>query len=309
MSSGEERGRRGGVFKLVIALLVTVLVGELFLRSAEVRLSGNLAHIAEMPEIVTGTGNAEQPAVLLLGNSLTNNGMNVAWLQSKAPGLRFGKVTPDATGLWDWQCILRNQVLGKDVPAMRVVVIGFAWHLLSDRAAADPSRQGALFCRYDDLRSPSSIGLSGSPAIGEFMVARALHLYALRDTVRNQLFVKTIPYYQKFVSDGNEARAGGSTIPADSQTYAYSVLAGLAADLERKGIRLVVVAMPVQAPYEIDPALGDMAARGELQLLDYRSLQGISRSSFLDSMHLNPDGSEVLSQQLAQDLAALGIAR
>ena len=309
MASGEERGRHGGVFKLVVALLVTVLLGELVLRSLERRLSGNLSHVAEMPEIIGDTGNAEQSAVLLLGNSLTNNGMDVAWLQSKAPDLRFGKVTPDATGLWDWQCILRNQVLGKDVPAMRVVVIGFAWHLLSDRAAADPSRQGALFCRYDDLRSPSSIGLSGSAAIGEFMVARALHLYALRDTVRNQLFVKTIPYYRKLVSDGNEARAGDSPAPVTSQTYPYSVLAGLAANLASKGIRLVVVAMPVQAPYEIDPALGDMAARGVVHLLDYRSLPGIQKSSFLDSMHLNPDGSEVLSQQLAQDLAALGIAR
>jgi hypothetical protein len=309
MASGDERGRHGGVLRLVVALLVTVLLGEVFLRSVEGRLSGNLAHVAQIPEIVAGTGNAEQPAVLLLGNSLTNNGMSAASLQSMAPGLYFGKVTPDATGLWDWQCIVRNEVLKQEVPSMRVVVIGFAWHLLSDDAAADPSRLGALFCRFGDLRRPGSIGLSGSPDVGEFVAARALHLYALRDTVRNQLFVRTIPHYRQFVTDGNVVRAGGSTTSSGTHAYAYSVLAGLAEELKDKGVLLVLVAMPVQTPYEIDPALKEMATRGELQLFDYRSLQGISRDSFLDSMHLGTDGSEVLSRRLAQDLVRLGIAR
>ena len=43
----------------------------------------------------------------------------------------------------------------------------------------------------------------------------------------------------------------------------------------------------------------------DVPLLDYRHLDQIDSSSFLDDMHLNPDGAIVLSTNLAKDLSVI----
>lgn len=298
--------------RVVLALLGAIALVDLGLRLAEPRLSGNLAHVAEIPELVAAAGQPQRHSLLLLGNSLINNGIAPPAIHAVLPDLSLAKITPDGTNLWDWQCLLDHQLVERREVQYDTVVIGFAWHLLSDQTHNDPSRLGALYCRMSDLAQPSAIGLQTSGDIGEFIAASVLRTYALRDTLRNRFFQIVVPHYVQFTQAGNAARAGvpeqpagAHRKPAAAQTeYTYRTLAGVVDRLKSKGTRVFVVAMPVQSTYEIDPSLRELARSGALSVIDLRKVADLDRSHYLDQMHLNTAGQQIVSKVLAADLHA-----
>jgi hypothetical protein len=301
--SKRTSGRK--VLAMILLLVASLLVLDGVIRLLESRVSGNLGHVARMPSIIQEARQSHRPAVLLLGNSLTNNGMDASLIEARLGSVAVAKVTPDATDLWDWQCILRHQVVSAGTGSIRTVVVGTAWHLLSDQAAVDPSRLGALFCRFSDLARPSSIGLQDFAAIGEFVVARLSRPYALRDTLRNRLFEATIPHYRRFAAESNAATAGDTGKHSPPQQFTYEHLAVLVEHLRQAGAGLTVVAMPIPEKYEIDAGLLQLVAEGKLELLDYRKLPGVGLPSFIDSMHLGAEGRSILSVRLAADIAPI----
>ncbi len=298
--------------RVVFALLAGIALVDLGLRLAEPRLSGNLAHVAEIPQLIAAAGQPQRHSLLLLGNSLTNNGIAPEIVNGAVPDVTIAKVTPDGTGLWDWQCLLDHQVVERREVQFDIIVIGFAWHLLSDQTRNDPSRLGALYCRIGDLANPSGIGLENSGDIGEFMAASLLRTYALRDTLRNRFFKSVVPNYVQFTQAGNAARAGvaneqdGAHHATGEPTvdYTYRTLAGMLDRLKSKGTRVIVVAMPVQSAYEIDPELRELEASRALSIVDLRKVAGLDSSHYLDRMHLNHAGQQILSKVLAADLHA-----
>ncbi len=291
-----------GDLLLAAALVATLFAADLTLRAVDDRLSGNIVHVARIPAIaeqIATTGDSR--STLVLGNSLANNGVDGDMLAAALNPGQVAKITPDGTSFWDWQCILNGQLLGPENRHVGTLVMPTAWHLLSDATRADPSRLGALFCQFRDLRAPADLGLSGPADIGEFAAARVSRLYALRDTVRNDLLVHVVPHYERFANEIN-AKQGRADKGAAAATPDYSHFSALAAAIEAQGTRLVVVAMPVREPYEIDAPLIELAAAGTIRLLDYRHLPGIDHSSFLDRMHLGEQGRAILTAQLARDL-------
>jgi hypothetical protein len=296
--------------RVVVALLAVIALVDVGLRLAEARLSGNLAHVAEIPELIAAAGQPERHSLLLLGNSLTHNGIAAPVINAALQDATIAKVTPDGTGLWDWQCLLDHQVVERREVQFDTIVIGFAWHLLSDQTRNDPSRLGALYCRMSDVANSGAIGLETSGDIGEFMAANVLRTYALRDTLRNRFFQLLVPNYVQFTQAGNAARAGVVEQPAGEHhapvaaepQYTYHTLAGMVDRLKSKGTRVIVVAMPVQSTYEIDPDLRELEASNALTVIDLRKVAGLDSSHYLDQMHLNPVGQQILSKVLAADL-------
>lgn len=291
---------------LAAALIVGLGLIDLALRFSEGRLSGNLAHVAQIPEIIERvSASGDVGATLLVGNSLTNNGVDAEVL-GRELSLRFlGKVTPDGSSLWDWNCLLRHQLIEQPERRVARVVLGTAWHLASDQTRADPSRLGALFCKSADILHPSRIGISSPGDVGEFITARVLRLYALRDTLRNRMLAGVVPHYKRFSAEQNAAEKDGPDVSPStpSPEASYTTLGALARDLKSRGTELVVLAMPVRGHYELDGGLRALAAAGDLRLIDYRDLPGIEPASFVDEMHLGSDGRAVMTARLAQDLA------
>ncbi|HWK50249.1 MAG TPA: hypothetical protein VNR40_10200 [Steroidobacter sp.] len=301
---------RASETRVVLALLGLIALVDVSLRLAEPRLSGNLAHVAEIPELVAAGGVPQRHSLLLLGNSLTNNGVAAPVINAALPEMSIAKVTPDGTGLWDWQCLLDHQLIERREVQYDTVVIGFAWHLLSDQTRNDPSRLGALYCRMSDLSNPRAIGLESSGDIGEFMAAAVLRTYALRDTLRNRFFQLVVPSYVKFTQADNAAGANAAGQAADAHQapaaddteYTYRTFAGVVDRLKSKGTRVIVVAMPVQSTYEIDSELRELERSAGLTVIDLRDVAGLNSSHYRDRMHLNPVGQQILSKALAAGL-------
>jgi hypothetical protein len=294
--------------KVLILIGLGIVVSDLTLRAIETRLSGNLAHVAEIPELIDAAAATQRPALLLLGNSLTYNGIAPDALRAVYTRGPVTKITPDGTNYWDWQCILEHQVLSREDLKIDTLVLGYAWHLLSDQTKPEPSSLGALFCRATDVLAPRSIGLTSIGDISEFLLAGSLRPYALRETLRNRGLALLIPDYARLtqLANVNEEAAKQASGPKKVFTYAY--FTALAEKLKARGTTIVIIAMPVRSEYEIDEELKALAARGLIVLLDYRVTPGIEARAFKDEMHLTAEGQAVLSERLALDLRARAVA-
>ena len=299
---------RAPIGKVLIIVVLGIVASDLLLRSIETRLSGNLAHVAEIPRLIDAAAATDRPTLLLLGNSLTNNGIAAEPLRAVHGNWSVTKITPDGTAFWSWKCILEHQVLDRDDLKLDTLVIGYAWHLLSDQARANPSILGALFCDATDALEPEDNGLHSIGDVSEFLLSANLRPYALRETLRNRGLAKVIPDYTRFTQLANVNRDAATQAEGSKQTFTYSRFKTLVGQLRARGTKIIIVAMPVRTPYDIDADLRALDAHGEIVLLDYRSTPGIDAHAFKDEMHLTVGGQTVLTNRLVGDLQARMVA-
>lgn len=284
-------------------LILGLVMGEMVLRHVEPSLSGNIRHIHNMAPSLTELSSHDGIRIALIGNSLTNDGVDEGRLEAELHSTRVVKLVPDGTSLWDWKCLVRHHIINSSAPTADLVVLGFGWDQLGDNTRANPSRLGGYLCRWADLKRPGDIGLENFGDAAEFAAARVFHIYANRETLRNRVLDSLIPSYRMFTRKAN--RGGPLDPEAGPAETRYRQILDLATELEGKGVRLVVMAMPVRRPYALSPALPKMLESKGVILLDYRHLDGIDPRSFADEMHLNASGRKRLTEQLSTDLRTL----
>jgi hypothetical protein len=294
--------------RVLILIALGIVASDLILRAIETRLSGNLAHVAEIPALIDSAAATARPTLLLLGNSLTYNGIAPEALRAVHAQGPVTKITPDGTNYWDWQCILEHQVLERDDLKVDMLVLGYAWHLLSDQTNPEPSSLGALFCRATDVFAPRSLGLDSIGDIAEFLLAGSLRPYALRETLRNRGLALVIPDYARLTQLANVNVEAAKQASGPKRLFTYAHFTGLAEKLHARGTTIVIIAMPVRSEYDIDEELKALDARGLIVLLDYRATPGIDAHAFKDEMHLTEAGQTILTARLSSDLRARAVA-
>ncbi len=297
------------VAKALIALLVILLAAETLLRSVEGTLSGNVAHIVEIPELADNLNKSNKPGLLILGNSLTNDGIDASQLQSglNMQGLAdstIEKIVPDGTTIWSWTCILRNRIYElKNKPD--TVLIGFAWGQLADQSRLLPTSLGGFFCSYKDLIHITEQATMNSAQIGEFVTASTFRLFTHREAIRNKILSILIPHYMTSTQEINR-RLRGTNSAASASDTTYRELSLTIEQLKSYGKDIVLMAMPVRNnPYSLDPELLNTVKNKDITLLDYRNLDFITDDLFTDEMHLTKAGSALLTARLVDDLAKI----
>lgn len=292
---------------LIIFLVVVALSGlESSMRLIEGDLSGNLRHINQIPEIASKLG-ATKNTVLFLGNSLINDAVNPAFfnrtysiLNGESPR-NVGKITPDGTSLSDWYCIYRNFIDTQRHPP-NIVILGFAWGQLSDQYPVNPARLGGLFCSFQDLHPLDTTDLSKYENILAFTAGVVSHVYLNREAIRHRVLVSLVPNYQQVTQQLNTepTQNFAQNIRGDESQYSYETLIRLCDLIISKDSKLLLVAMPVQNQYTLDPKLPKIAEDHGAVFLDLRNLQNIDASKFKDNIHLNESGSALFSRTLSE---------
>ncbi|MET0067924.1 MAG: hypothetical protein ABW076_16390 [Candidatus Thiodiazotropha sp.] len=290
---------------ILFAILAIFLVLEAGIRLYETRLSGNINHIHEIPEIVDTYEQRDKPSILFLGNSLINESVNIEQLDEQlGHRYRVHKITPDGTSVWDWSMILENQVFdsGADVK-IDYLVMGFAWGLLSDTYRPNPSRLGGYFAGFSDYPELYRSGMNSFADLSEFGLGYVSKLFVNREAIRNKVMLTFIPYYERFVREANQAagqpeEAQQSAPVGPSQAHSYRILDRLAERLEARGTRLVVIAMPVETPYAMDPDLIRQLQRPGVTFIDDRELFAGVSGVYKDGVHLNNRGSTDFTRRL-----------
>ena len=298
--------------KLLIPTLVVIplLCAEIILRVAETRLSGNVAHIKAIPALAETLGSKQGAKVLLLGNSLTNNGFDPDLLRDRLKeqghNVSVEKITPDATAIWDW-LFLYDNVIGHHLSEPVTVVVGFAWNIVSDQARESLTRLGAFYANFGNLYEFGRARGLTVDEFSEFTLAKVSRLFAHRERIRNSILSYIIPDYQSFAQESDPRQAAQVRIddqsPGADVSSTYEALYRLSELVNAKGGTLVLVAMPVIDPYEIAQGMDTTAEEGRITLLDFRVLSGLTRADFEDNMHLGASGREKATKYLGEALA------
>ena len=66
---------------------------------------------------------------------------------------------------------------------------------------------------------------------------------------------------------------------------------------------VILVAVPVESPYPIDPQIKSTLEANRVTFIDTRNVEGLSPDSYVDGMHMNSDGATRYTHFLAQRLA------
>jgi hypothetical protein len=291
---------------IIIAVLAVLCLLEVSIRFFENNLSGNLNHINEIPGILAQYVQDDKPTILFLGNSLINESVDIAQLDQLLGGkYHVNKITPDGTSIWDWSRILENQVLKKQANHIDYLVVGFAWGLLSDRYHPNPSRLGGYFAKIEDYPQLYKDGMQSFADFSEFVLGRGSKLFVNREAVRNKVMIQLIPYYERFVREANQA-AGK---PEDTQQktkdtngvkHQYLILSRIFQRLKDNGTKVIVVAMPIEQPYEVDPPLVSALNEATVEYLDYRDFFVEKNGVYKDGVHLNALGRDHFTSNLGR---------
>lgn len=291
---------------LIVLLIILVVTGlEFLLRAIQQDLSGNIRHIAQIPEVAQSFDDDDSFHILFLGNSLTYDAIDAEMFERELSNrydhhFNVRKVAPDSTSLWDWSFIAKHNFSAQEVEP-DLLIVGFTPHHVNDREAPDPSRLASNYCRIGDVVHLYRLGMTAPEDLLEFLAADASTLFANRVLVRSRILDRLIPDYRSVAQSVN-AQSVTASMPRSGETT-YARLASFLTALENGSSRSVFVAMPLMSRYELDSEIRAVINREADRLLDLRNVSGISTAQFKDVMHLNPEGSEVFTRSLVEAVA------
>jgi hypothetical protein len=286
---------------ILFTIALTVMLLEITIRILENDLSGNRNHINDIPNIVDQFSKDQRPSILFLGNSLINESVDVNQLSASLNNsFHLNKITPDGTSIWDWSMITKNQ-LSDSNPELDYLVIGFAWGLLNDDYQPNPSRLGGYFAKLSDLSLLMKYGMDEFAQISEFFLGWTSKLFVNREAVRNKVLASLIPHYEQFVRAQNQAGAPDDTAqvaPHRAPKTDYKMLNRLIDQLDKDGVKLIAIAMPIEAGYEVSEDLSQLLKKRAYLYMDYRNLFQAESGMYKDGFHLNEKGREAFTNSL-----------
>jgi hypothetical protein len=290
----------------VVAFVLLVLAGsEVLLRFSEPLLSLDVKHIQQIPAISQSLAAGKGERILFLGNSQVRAGIdpNVIEQELKARGVgpvHIERVFPDATTLPDWDRAFRHYFIST-ARLPEVLVLCFSDIALQDTNAVDPTRLGHYYSSPGEVPEILEQDLREFDSRAEFVLASLSFSFANRMRVRTRALDLLVPGYRDSAQRINRdlKRSHSGTIARNS----YNRLARFLALAAAQGVRVIVVAMPQPVAYSLDPQIKLTVEGAGMNLLDCRSVDGISTASFADEIHLASGGAAVYSRFLGRELA------
>ncbi len=293
---------------LALALLLAVEVG---MRWLEPHLSADVQHIQQIPQIVSRLARAQGEHLLFLGSSMTRHGVDLNVLEPTLAArgvatddLSVGLIYPDASDILDWYYVYHHY-LSTSTAQPDMVVVSFAGDRLQD-VVPNPQQIRRIARHHTSLRDIPEVFSQDFTTLsqrGDYLFSKVSASFAHRERVRVRLLATMIPYYRQTEQGLNGAQLVSETLPAtQTPQIRYSRLERFLGEVD-PAAQVIFVAMPLRDPYQLDPELRGILERQGAELIDTRSVPGITPDAFLDPLHLTPEGAVVYSRALAQKLA------
>ena len=285
----------------VISVVLAILVGcEIAVRLGERSFSFNIRHIRSIPSLADKIDHETGISVLFLGNSLITYGIDpIVFLdEMRANGvgpLQFERVAPDASSIREWRYAFKHFFLdrGHNPDAL---VVNFAAGHLEDQQKIHPSDLAAFYTSFNDIPYIFAEDVQSFGDRTEFLLSHVFRLFAYREAISKRILDLVVPNYRSAMTQINTKMRDGSS---NEHIPTYRTLERFSAESLRRGVRLILVAMPLQHPYRLDPRLPDKARELGITLIDARNVQGLTASQFIDPMHMDRAGAILYTRTLA----------
>jgi hypothetical protein len=224
--------------------------------------------------------------------------------EMRAEGVRpthIEKVYLMNTVINDWYYAFKHHFVDADrLPD--VLVICFSNNHLEDSTIQRP-----LVARYySSLRDIPQIFADDVPDFDsrvEFLLSKWSASFTHRADVERRMLDTLIPHYRDSVMRINDALTDEANQRRGDYQPSYHRFERLLRMARARGVRVILVAVPVTSPYPINPQIMSAAQANGVTFVDTRQVEGLSKESYVDGMHMNSEGASVYSHALAQRLA------
>jgi len=282
----------------VIALVVAVLAAaETVFPLYGTRLSSDLRQIEGLNQKLQQGCSTSDLSVVVLGNSLTVYGFDQPAIQAASASrfavpTKFTFVAFHAAYMPEMYRIYMHYV-DRVSPPPKIIVIQFSRGSLTDQSGLSVERM-VYHCDWTDVHDviKDEVGLS---QLGEFLHCYFSKAFANRFRVRQFVFERILPEY----TDSEIRIRSANRPPAASSakgTLTYTRLDHMLDLCNRKGIRVVLLAMPIRSSYELSPEVVAITAKYRMDLLDMRDTPGLGGGDYTDGTHMNEKGARIFSE-------------
>lgn len=295
-------------WKVLVGLLLMMLTSEGILRFVETRLSKDVQHIREAPEVARRIGakreTSECSDILFLGNSSIRAGVLPEMLSRELSDSGAGKVRthffyPDSGNVSAWYWGWRRYFAGRCHPDL-VILCGGRSHFDDVPRSAESA---ANFVSWRDVTAyVMSNGLPLEDQLA-FLAAKVSRSYGSRARFQRRFMDMVLPYNRDVLFDmvqvakNKERPDAGIVRGRRSQTLSL-----LLNDLHRAGLPVLVVALPHAEGSVFDEERKRVIDEAHARWADLRELPGILPEHYYDKAHLNEQGAQVLTRALATEI-------
>jgi hypothetical protein len=284
--------------RVVLFVVVAVLCLEGILHIYQDRLSGDIAHLDEVANIVARVAQGDGTSVLFWGNSLLAEGVDLPTLERRLGGeldgpVSMGMVRPDGTTPLEWRFLLRKVVLNPgQIPDILVLAFG-PGHLRDRPPEGSISRLAAHHVDSADIPQLFAKDLLTLETRASFLMARVSVVYASRDRIRARVLAELVPRYRegaRLIRPEGPERTGQSGAEAG-----FRQLNELLRELAAADVRIVALPMPAPNDWDLEP--GELAALQSVNatILDVRRRVTLAPDRFPDNQHLDRRGRDTFT--------------
>lgn len=250
----------------------------------------------------TGAGGR---TVLLLGNSLLLSDVVRSELQSRlAPRYAVAEFPLEGTTFFDWYYGLRRLFAQGARPAVVIVCLNFG-QLLSD------ATHGAAFAWHlmtaSDLIAVKRAAGLNLMTTSDYLFAHVSSWFGTRSHVRVYLLERLLPEADLLASYLVPAGTGPADTPPDLRG-ALLRLRELQQLCSGHGAAFALLIPPTLSARDPGPALATAAAQAGIPVLIPYQPAELPRRAFADGFHLGPQGAELFTARLSQQLPAVLVA-
>jgi hypothetical protein len=309
ISSSEANARV--YIKILLAICVMLLASvELWARYSLPRHSMAYRRVGQQygEAIQSRWSHPGEPAsVLMVGNSLLLDGIDVARLQKSTAGrLQIYPVFLEGTHYYDWLYGLRR--LFRHGARPQVLVVGLGMESLLENSVR-PESPMLLFDARDVVDASSDLGLDRT-ATFNLLLSHWSVFWDTRRVIRLNILRRGIPGAQEFFTRLN--KPPGSPNGSEFEAVATSRLRTLRHLGETYGARVVLLIPPWSTSPDSVPQAIAAARKAGLETLVPVDPRVVPAAFYApDTIHLNPKGAALFTTALETDLprkiAALNI--
>jgi hypothetical protein len=295
----------------VMAVVVCVLLAaEVGMRLVEERFSQEYLRISTFPSRAARLAAAEaEPRVLIVGNSLVNDGLNLDVFNSQILDLRavaeVDLFALPGSEMCEWYWLFKSHFIDR---SQRPDILMISAAAFGDFPDVSISRLAAI--SHPDLYAEIlQTDLRTFEQRAQFAHSVLSRSFAGRERVQKSMLDAIVPHYQAGRIWQQKMLRRAADVPPASPTdsaangHDYTRLVRLLELADEQDVRVILVLMPMGDYYELDEQLQQVIAERGVGVIDCRRPDFLTPQSYYDGVHLTADAAAVFSRYLARRFA------
>ncbi|MBT8037916.1 MAG: hypothetical protein KJO21_10260 [Verrucomicrobiae bacterium] len=305
--------------RVVAVILGFIIVLEIIARIIAPTLDYDRVNIHAFPQTIQNLeAHAEtsgNPRVVFFGNSLMLHGLNEDTVRDElksigGPEIESAKITPVGTAMLDWVYLYRRY-FESEQSHPDILIVGFVAHHIHDQEPIKLRRLSRHFVTTQDLPNLWKHELQDFHRTTQSILCNLSALEGDQPEHQLGILYSVVPDYRaglnrnnQLIASAAERRAANNTPNTTTEPEeSYHRMDRFIKKCKQHGVDVWLVPMPQPDVWDYNPAATHVAEKHGMQVIDARSIDGMTESDFSDGYHLGESGAEIFSRWMAQQIS------